>query len=367
MDLAAYEAAGLYDPRAANAEERRALLEWLAAQGIGLPELEACGGDPAALKWIAGDRVLMPLNGITLAELARRAQLPIDRVQAIRLAAGLPPLPPEAAVFSPDSVPAFSAFAEAAELFGEAAVEQFVRVIGSALARLAEGALALFLVRLEAPSRATETTELSLAQTNLRATESLARIPEVLRGLFLDHVRTAIQRVREARPGTTASTLQLAIGFVDLVGFTPLGLSRSLQELAEVVERFEATAHEVATLRNGRVVKLVGDEVMFAAVDPAAACDIALTLVERLCCGLPVAPRGGIAYGEVLLRGGDYYGPVVNLAARIAELAVPTELLVTPEVARSAAEARGIRFEPAGKRLPKGHDVPVTLFALERA
>ena len=68
----------------------------------------------------------------------------------------------------------------------------------------------------------------------------------------------------------------------------------SARELAALVERFEDTAHDVATARDGRLVKPIGDEVMFVAVDPAAACDIALTLVERLP-RRQVTPRGGIA------------------------------------------------------------------------
>ena len=56
--------------------------------------------------------------------------------------------------------------------------------------------------------------------------------------------------------------------------------------------------------------------------DPAAACDIALTLVERFAEDVNVTPRGAIAYGELVVRGGDYYGPTVNLAARLAFLGV---------------------------------------------
>ena len=67
----------------------------------------------------------------------------------------------------------------------------------------------------------------------------------------------------------------------------------------------------------------------------------------------------------MLIRGGDYYGPVVNLAARIAEQAVPNELLVTPELPAAQAEA-ALRFEPAGKRMLKGFDAPVTLMTVER-
>lgn len=156
----------------------------------------------------------------------------------------------------------------------------------------------------------------------------------------------------------------MAIGFVDLVGFTTLARRVELHELAAIVERFEETAHDVAAQRDGRVVKFVGDEVMFVAADAATACDIALTLVETFAGDSAVTPRGGLAAGEVVIRGGDYYGPIVNLAARLAELAVPQEILVTGEVA-AAADA-SFRFEAAGKRLLKGVEEPVRLFTAER-
>jgi len=122
----------------------------------------------------------------------------------------------------------------------------------------------------------------------------------------------------------------------------------------------------VVTALDGRLVKVIGDEVMFVVRDPAAACDIALTLVERFKGDPAVTPRGGVAVGELLVRSGDYYGPIVNLASRVAQLAVPNEMLVTAEVAAAASGSR-LRFEPAGKRMLKGLDEPVTLLAVERA
>jgi adenylate cyclase len=65
------------------------------------------------------------------------------------------------------------------------------------------------------------------------------------------------------------------------------------------------------------------------------------------------------------MRNGDYYGPVVNLASRIAELAVPREVLVTREIVVQAGDER-FQFEPAGKRMLKGFDEPVTLYAAAR-
>jgi len=105
---------------------------------------------------------------------------------------------------------------------------------------------------------------------------------------------------------------------------------------------------------------------MFVAVDAARACDIALPVVDRFRTDASVMPRGGLATGTLLMRGGDYYGPIVNLASRLADLAVPSEVLVTTEVVAEAS-ADGLRFEPAGKRMLKGFDEPVTLYAAGRA
>jgi adenylate cyclase len=105
---------------------------------------------------------------------------------------------------------------------------------------------------------------------------------------------------------------------------------------------------------------------MFVAVDPNAACEIALLLVDAVReLGRGVRPRGAVAFGPVLQRGGDYYGPTVNLAARVAELAVPYEILVTEGLV-SSAEHWTLLFAPAGRRMLKGFDEPVTLWELAR-
>jgi adenylate cyclase len=166
-------------------------------------------------------------------------------------------------------------------------------------------------------------------------------------------------------PAAPNAAERLAIGFVDLVGFTPLSRERAPEDLAAVVERFEGLANDVIAAHDGRVVKLIGDAVMFVAVEPSAACEIALTMVERFAQDAVVTPRGGLAGGPVLTRGGDYYGPVVNVAARIAERAVPNEILVTRAIVDDAAGDR-CRCEPAGKRMLKGFPEPVSLYGAQR-
>src|SRR5262249_40219632 len=149
---------------------------------------------------------------------------------------------------------------------------RFTRVVGSSLARIAEAAVSLFQVNVEHPLRESGETELGLAQQYLRGIESLEIVRGMLRIVFGAHVETAIRRFREARP-RRADTARMAVGFVDLVGFTTLAHHVSAPELANVVGRFEDAAYDIAAAHDGRVVKLVGDEVMFVTRDPAAACE----------------------------------------------------------------------------------------------
>src|SRR5207253_11412855 len=123
-------------------------------------------------------------------------------------------------------------------------------------------------------------------------------------------------RFRQARRSPMEDTAHCTIGFVDLVGYSWLSRRMTAPELGAVIDRFEDTAHAVATVRGGRVVKLVGDEVMFVPLTDAAGCAIALALVEQFADDPSITPRGGLANGDVLPRGGDYYGATVNLAAR---------------------------------------------------
>ena len=136
-------------------------------------------------------------------------------------------------------------------------------------------------------------------------------------------------------------------------------------ELGKLVTRFETRAFEVIAARGGRLVKFIGDEIMVAALDPIVGCHIMLDLVDAFTED-GTQPRGGLVFGEVLFRHGDYYGPVVNLAARLVDTAIPGEVLVDASVAEEAKDERLV-FEPAGRRQVKGFDAPVTVWSLVSA
>jgi class 3 adenylate cyclase len=363
VDDAAFEDAGLYDPTAPNAPDRLALLHWIASHGIGVDRMVEAQKS-ASLTGLVADLVIRPGEQMSLGEAAAQAELTPDQVRQAWQASGFPTADADALTFTASDVEILRSFRFAAAMFGWSPMLQFTRVMGTSLARIAEAAVSLFTVEVEAGLAERGAGELVLAQANFEATTVLSGLPDVLDILFRDHVEAAIARSRATRvEGDSFGTARVAVGFVDLVGFTPLSLAMPTAELAAMVEDFEGRAADIVVSNGGRVVKLIGDEVMFAAIDPAAACAIALDLVDEFRTSAHVAPRAGIAYGLVIARGGDYYGPVVNLAARIADLAVPSEVLVSAEVAGLDCS---FVFEPAGRRLLKGFAEPIPLYSASR-
>ena len=126
------------------------------------------------------------------------------------------------------------------------------------------------------------------------------------------------------------------VGFADMVGFTTLTRRSTEAELVTVVDRFDALTAEVVAENHGRIVKMIGDEVLFVADDPGHGAEIALTLLERADADDELPPlRAGLAYGRVLSRFGDIYGSVVNLAARLTSIARPGSVLIDRSLAHA--------------------------------
>jgi adenylate cyclase len=169
-----------------------------------------------------------------------------------------------------------------------------------------------------------------------------------------------IARKQTRSEATGYESQLLTVGFVDLVGSTPMASRLSTSELGAALTSFEATASDIVVKNGGRVVKLIGDEIMFTTTDPANACAIAAELVHVFE-GHPVLPgvRAGLAHGQVLTRDGDCFGPVVNLAARVVGMAEPGTVVISADV-----PSHGWAVEPLGPKTLKGFDAPVELARL---
>ena len=120
------------------------------------------------------------------------------------------------------------------------------------------------------------------------------------------------------------------VGFADLSGFSRISKTASADEITEIVEIFETTALDVVSAHEGRVVKFIGDEVMFVAHSFDDAIEISLDLISRLRPVEALPPlHCGIATGPTVLVGGDVFGLTVNLASRLTDQARPDSVVVT--------------------------------------
>jgi adenylate cyclase len=122
------------------------------------------------------------------------------------------------------------------------------------------------------------------------------------------------------------------------------------------VEDFESIATAVIARHHGRVVKTVGDGVLFTAASAVDAVEIGLRLPEVWDADERPPLRVGAAYGPVLTRLGDVYSPVVNLASRLTSLGRPGTVLVDRELARGLRGLTGYRVRPLRRVSVRGYD-----------
>jgi adenylate cyclase len=213
-------------------------------------------------------------------------------------------------------------------------VLQMSRVIGSSIARIASAQIDA----ISGPTGRAGDRDLVANERVLRNTGSLLPVmPRVLDAAWRRHLQDAARR--RMLQVTAEGQPSVAVGFADLVGFTALSQQADDIELAAIVDQFENLVFDVITAGGGRVVKTIGDEVMFRVASPKAGAEIALALVEGTRASDELSDvRVGLAYGPVLEREGDLYGPVVNLASRITVIALPGTAVVSPEVAEALVD-----------------------------
>jgi adenylate cyclase len=239
------------------------------------------------------------------------------------------------------------------DLLTDAEGQEILHVAGTSLSTIAEAAVAN---HLQGPERRTANLVES-ARLNVFISELGLELSDQLAVALRHHLRQSSVVNRRTQNVEHRELVTLAIGFLDLVGFTTLSQELAVAELVELIKTFERRAHELAQDNRTRIVKLIGDEVMFVSEHPSDAAEFVKGMTTSLSDD-SVIPRGGLAYGALVNVHGDYFGPIVNLAARLTDTAVPGEVLVDDSMADH------VTTEPAGLRMLKGFDKPVRVHTL---
>lgn len=277
----------------------------------------------------------------TSAEVAAAGGVPLEEARRLWRAMGFPPVADAERIFTAADVATLTAARAlvARHMTEPGGLLQLTRVTGQSLSRIAEAQIAA-----RSGGTAIEAAEVA---TLASAVEPL------LAYVWRRHLVAAA--LRAASTGAAAEDASLVVGFADLVGFTAFSQRREPAELAAAVDRFEALAYEHIPERGGRVIKMIGDEVMFSIEDPATAATIALALVRAYGRDpqLP-AVRVGLASGPVLPWQGDLYGPTVNLASRLVNIARPGTVLASEELGAQLVDDPRFRLRHRRRERLKG-------------
>jgi adenylate cyclase len=349
-------------------------------------ELEAKGLDPPTLASAHASGHLTlgylesagrrhPRTDRTFAQLSEHSGVPIDTLQNMYVALGLP-RPREDEYVREDDEPILKALQV---LFGagvgEGDVLRAVRILGDSARRVAQFQVHYFHNTIEEPFRRglrdNEAFEAALNEVGLRmghsTEEMLSWVYRRHAEIFstehqFEHVETALEeagvRLRSPRGFEAAA-------FADLSGYTKLTEEAGDDEAARVALSLAQLVNEVAADHHGDVVKMLGDGVHFHFRDPGDAVRASLEVVDT------VGPRGlppahvGVNAGPMIYDEGDYFGRTVNIAARIAAQASANRVFVGEDLVRGV-EPEGFQVREVGQFDLKGIAQPVTLYEAVR-
>jgi adenylate cyclase len=364
-----FEAEGLLDGLEGEAREARVqLLSELEDDGVELEEMRQA---------VAEDRLaLLPVERFlegggsryTLAEVAEEAEVDPDFLARLRGSLGLPQpdvSSREATDEDLDAARRMHTLLDAG--LPEEGLLENSRVLGLAMSQVAATNTALVGEAMLRPGD----TELDTAHRYLAAAQALGPLmgPSMEYALRLhlrEQLRQAAVGMSQLRSGQLAGATEMTTCFADLVDFTRLGQSLDFSQLTALTTRLGELAREVAA-PPVRLVKMIGDAAMLVSPDNDALLEAALTLVSAAAGEEGEFPelRAGLARGEVIGRGGDFYGHPVNLASRITDYAFPGSVLCDEAVHDATVD--GVRFSFAGTRKLKGIEEPTKLFRARRA
>jgi class 3 adenylate cyclase len=359
LDFDGLGAAGI-----ADAQARSGLIRYLTGLGFSADEM-VDAERRGRLFGLAGDAVLRsgPV-AFSLRTAADSIGAPVHDVEHAWAMLGLTVGDLDTPMLSQADVDSLATWLAVRARMGDDAADGYLRVLGASVARLAEAASSM--IRASTPTLWLGHTgdELATAQAYRGVAEFVPRLGSMIDAVHRHHLVSTRIFIEGMTQGPSAG-LVCGVGFADLSGFTALTQTLTPAELSELLNEFGANTSDVVHAGGGRIVKFLGDAVMWVHADPARLATAALELVDHPRAreaGLQV--RAGLAYGELLATGGDYFGNAVNLAARLVAAAAPGQILVASDLYERLSDWPGVVQEPLQL---KGFDSPVTAYELGRS
>jgi adenylate cyclase len=315
------------------------------------------GGGPAPAAREALERLL--LDGprrYTRLQVAELAGMAPARTQRLWRALGFPDAADDDPAFTDADVQALAVLSTLIDsgFVGPDTEASIARAMGQALSRLADWQTDMLVDALLRVAGDDDRPSATADEAVEAATALLPRLRQVQDYVWRRHLAANADRLLAGTgPGDRR---ELAVGFADLVGYTSRSRGMGGRELGAMIEDFESTAAEVIARHHGRVVKTVGDGVLFTAAQARDAVEIGLELPVVWKADERPPLRVGAAYGPVLTRLGDVYSPVVNLASRLTSLARPNTLLVDRDLADRVRDTSGYKVRPLRRVSVRGYD-----------
>ena len=342
---------------------RAELVGSLTAAGIVLDDLGAAMRTGAvSLEFLdapAFDR-FSSLSDVTFAAMAERTGVPVETLMLIREAAGSVAPTPDSRMREAELPCATWMVAAVSAGFRPSVMKQMIRVQADGLRRVAETEAAMWQSEfIDAGTRSGKRTDEVLgvdfgdrmsvlteagviAMYHMQQTKAWTR--NLVEGVETMLAEAGLHSRLERPP---------AMCFLDITGYTRLTQERGDAAAAGLAEELGGLVQRASVKHGGRAVKWLGDGVMFHFPDPGRGVSAAIEMVTGVTeAGLPPA-HVGLHAGPVIFQEGDYYGQTVNIAARIAEYARPSEVIVSQEVVDASLGA-AVAFRDIGPVELKG-------------
>jgi adenylate cyclase len=244
---------------------------------------------------------------------------------------------------------------------------RLTRALGHTMARLADwqvSTLSEYVEDLEESGRGTGS-RLTTGMDMIRTVEP--SFEELMLYAWRRHLAAAVTRVEAlGARDSDLHTTTVTVGFADMVSFTRLSNGMDQDRLADIVEDFESACADLVTSRGARLIKTLGDSVLFVCDSPSMGLDVATAIVEEIG-GDPQRPdvHVGLATGPVVMRLGDVFGPPVNLANRMTGVARRNRVICDVVTADALRDQPGVVLRPLTERSIRGFGV-VTPVAVRR-